>query len=115
MDIKSEYAVTVMGQRSSGLYYAHYLIDGQRLPEPTAWACENYLRTVITDFLNTEEGKNAYDSVAGDFNWGDASVSIPKEFLAAYGIREPDGAAFQCLGMISVLVNWDEELGGGWA
>lgn len=113
------YAVTVIRQRYDGrnteLYYSAFQIAQDRLPEPSEAACEAYLRKVICDFLQTEDGKRAYEDTCHDFNWGDVETEIPDDFFAAYGIihrgGRPDNGKFLCCGSIGIQVNQDELLG----
>lgn len=115
------YAVTVIRQRNDGrdteLYYSSFQIAQDRLPEPTEAACEAYLRKVICDFLQTEDGKRAYEDTCQDFNWGDVETEIPDDFFSAYGVVHcgggPDNGKFLCCGSIGILVNQDELLGQG--
>lgn len=116
---KAMYAVTVIRQRQDGrnseLYYSTFLIAQDRLPEPSEAACEAYLRKVICDFLQTEDGKRAYEDTCEDFNWGDVETEIPDEFFSAYGVTRcssgSDTDKFLCCGATSILVNQDELLG----
>lgn len=116
---KAMYAITVIRQRQDGrnseLYYSTFLIAQDRLPEPSEEACEAYLRKVICDFLQTEDGKRAYEDTCEDFNWGDVETEIPDEFFAAYGVTlcssGSDADKFLCCGMAGILVDQDELLG----
>lgn len=113
------YAVTVIRQRNDGrnteLYHSAFQIAQDRLPEPTETACEEYLRKVICDFLQTEDGKRAYEDTCHDFNWGDVETEIPDDFFSAYGVAHCggglDNGKFLCCGSIGILVNQDELLG----
>lgn len=115
------YAVTVIRQRNDGrnteLYHSAFQIAQDRLPEPSEAACEAYLRKVICDFLQTEDGKRAYENTCQDFNWGDVETEIPDDFFSAYGIAHcgygPNSGNFLCCGSIGILVNQDELLGQG--
>lgn len=116
---KAMYAITVIRQRQDGgnseLYYSAFLIAQDRLPEPNEEACEAYLRKVICDFLQTEDGKRAYEDTCEDFNWGDVETEIPDEFFSAYGVIHcssgSDADKFLCCGTTGILVNQDELLG----
>lgn len=116
---KAMYAVTVIRQRQDGrdseLYYSAFLIAQDRLPEPNEAACETYLRKIICDFLQTEDGKRAYEDTCQDFNWGDVEAEIPDEFFSAYGVfhcgDKSDSGKFLCCGTMGILVNQDELLG----
>lgn len=119
--LHSVYVVTVVRYRIEGLnteiYYSRYLIDSQQLPAPTEQACEDYLRKIAGDFLNTEEGKCAYEDTCEDFNWGDMETYIPDDFFSVYGVvhdtSRPGAKQFQCCGEFIILVNQDEQLGNG--
>ncbi len=114
------YAVTVIRQRYDGwnreLYVSRFQIAQDRLPEPNEAACEAYLRKVICDFLQTEDGRQAYKKTCQDFNWGDVETEIPDDFFSAYGVIHNSGGSdsgnFLCCGLIGILVNQDELLGG---
>lgn len=113
------YAVTVIRQRNDGrhteLYFSAFQIAQDRLPEPSGAACETYLRKVVSDFLQTEDGKRAYKNTCYDFNWGDVETEIPDDFFSAYGVTHcgsrPDNGKFLCCGTIGILVYQDELLG----
>lgn len=113
------YAVTVIRQRCDGwnkeLYRSSFRVAQDRLPDPSETACEAYLRGIISDFLQTEDGKRAYEATCHDFNWGDVETEIPDDFFSAYGVThntsEPGNDKFLCCGAISILVDQDELLG----
>lgn len=113
------YAVTVIRQRYEGLNMelcsSHFRIAQNRLPQPSGAACEEYLRKIVYDFLQTEAGKRAYEETGQDFNWGDVETEIPDNFFSTYGvihcIDRSEGGQFLCCGMIGILVNQDELLG----
>ena len=113
------YAVTVIRQRYDGrnkeLYCSSFRIAQDRLPDPSETACETYLRKIISDFLQTEDGKRAYEATCHDFNWGDVETEIPDGFFSAYGVTHNTGRAgndrFLCCGAVSILVDQDELLG----
>lgn len=113
------YAVTVIRQRYEGmnmeLYFSHFRIAQNRLPQPSGAACEEYLRKIVHDFLQTEAGKRAYEVSCQDFNWGDVETEIPDNFFSAYGVihcnGRPDDGQFLCCGLVGILVNQDELLG----
>lgn len=115
----SVYAVTVIRQRIDGLdvetYVSRFLIDSHRLPSPEELICEDYLRKIVGDFLDTEEGRCAYEDTCNDFNWGDVETYIPDEFFAAYGVTHdtswPGDKVYQCCGTFCILVDQDEQLG----
>lgn len=98
------------------LYRSSYRIDRDRLPNPSEEACVTYLRKIVSDFLQTEDGKRAYESTCRDFNWGDVETEIPSVFFSAYGVAPcggPDNGKFLCCGAFAILVNQDEFLGQG--
>ena len=113
------YAVTVIRQRCEGLnrelYNSQFQIAQNRLSEPNEAACEAYLRKAICDFLQTEDGRRAYERTCRDFNWGDVETEIPDDFFSAYSIihdsGRPDSGNFLCCGVVGILVNQDELLG----
>lgn len=113
------YAVTVIRQRCEGanreLYSSQFQIAQKRLSEPNEAACEAYLRKAICDFLQTEDGRRAYERTCRDFNWGDVETEIPDDFFSTYGIIHdsvrPDSGNFLCCGVVGILVNQDELLG----
>lgn len=94
---------------------SHFRIAQNRLPQPSGAACEEYLRKIVYDFLQTEAGKRAYEETGQDFNWGDVETEIPDNFFSTYGvihcIDRSEGGQFLCCGMIGILVNQDELLG----
>lgn len=113
------YAVTVIRQRYDGrtreLYVSRFQIAQDRLSEPNEAACEAYLRKVIYDFLQTEDGRRAYERTCQDFNWGDAETEIPDDFFSGYGVIHDSGGSgsgnFLCCGLVGILVDQDELLG----
>lgn len=115
--LDSVYAVTVIRERKEGsgteIYTSNYLVDKQRLPEPSPKACADLLRKIATDFLKTEEGREAYKETCKDFNWGDMETYISDMFFVPYGVARRNGFAYPCCDEIDVLVNQDELLGEG--
>ena len=119
IDDVAAYAVTVIRQRYDGrnkeLYCSSFRVAQDRLPDPSETACEAYLRGIISDFLQTKDGKRAYEATCHDFNWGDVETEIPNDFFSAYGVTrntgEPGNDRFLCCGAISILVDQDELLG----
>lgn len=111
----SVYAVTVIRHRLDGfddeVYFSHYLIDQERLPNPNSEECADLLRAIAADFLRTEDGRQAYAETCEDFNWGDMEVYIPDAFFKPYGVTRHDGRVYPCSNMIGVIVNQDELLG----
>ncbi len=115
----AEYGVAVIRQRCDGrnseIYYSSFRIAQARLPEPSEEACEAYLRKVIYEFLQTEDGKRAYEETCRDFNWGDVETEIPDDFFSAYGVTHccsgHSNGQFLCCGLIGILVDQDEPLG----
>ena len=110
------YAVGIVRRRveyrQTEQYCSTYLINADKLPTPSAEACEAYLRMVIDKFLLSEQGKQAYEKTCQDFNWGDVETEIPKDFWAAFGITPCDnGRPFLGCGIIAILVDQDELLG----
>ena len=115
----AEYGVAVIRQRCDGrnseIYYSSFRIAQDRLPEPSEAACEAYLRKVIYEYLQTEDGKQAYEKTCQDFNWGDVETEIPDDFFSAYGVTRyssrHDNGQFLCCGLVGILVDQDELLG----
>lgn len=111
----SVYAVNVIRLRTDGLdtevYFSNYLVDKRRLAAPTPKACEDLLRKIAADFLQTEDGRDAYAETCEDFNWGDMETYIPDAFFKPYGVSRPDGRIYPYCDVIGVIVNQDELLG----
>lgn len=65
---------------------------------------EQALRDAVKQFLKTEEGKKMIEYSAGDFNWGDAVMSVPNEVWKAHGLTMVE------TGIQDIVVNQDEVL-----
>lgn len=74
------------------------------LVEDSVDNAEEALRNAIKDYLKTKEGKISIKNSCYDFNWGDAMMDVPNEYLNKYGIyRMIDDTE-------TIIVNQDEIL-----
>jgi len=73
---------------------------------------EEALRIAIYTYLLTEDAKDMIDYTCGDFNWGDAVMSIDEKVLKAFGIEHKnDHKQYQLSGpIVEIKVNQDEVL-----
>ena len=72
-----------------------------------------FFRETVNDFLNTPEGKQAWEDTLHDFNWADIDGYIPEEFLSQYGIKTyQPGGRLEISGVITLDVNQDESFDG---
>ena len=72
-----------------------------------------FFREAVNNFLNTPEGKQAWEDTLHDFNWADIDGYIPEEFLSQYGIKTyQPGGRLEISGVITLDVNQDESFGG---
>ena len=75
-----------------------FLVD-DRVENP-----EQALRNAVKDFMQSEDAVEAIKYAGGDFNWGDAIMSITDEYLMPHGLRSADSDAQ------TVFLNQDEVL-----
>lgn len=73
---------------------------------------EEAMRKAIYDFLFTVEGKQMLVYSCGDYNWGDAIMSVTDEFWNKYGIQmKYDNQEYSISGaIVEITVNQDEVL-----
>lgn len=73
---------------------------------------EKALRKAIDDYLFTPDGKDMINYSCGDFNWGDAVMSVSEECLNKHGIElKYDDKTYTISGdTIEITVNQDEVL-----
>lgn len=72
-----------------------------------------FFREAVNNFLNTPEGKQAWEDTLHDFNWADIDGYIPEEFLSQYGIKTyQPGGRLEISGVITLDVNQDESFDG---
>ncbi|MBQ8997077.1 MAG: hypothetical protein IJ086_07420 [Clostridium sp.] len=65
---------------------------------------EEALRNAVRDYMQTEEGKQSILNSCKDFNWGDAMMDVPNEYLNLYGIYK------MVDDVETIIVNQDEIL-----
>lgn len=84
----------------------YFLIDNQ------VSNTEQAFRNAVDEFLMTEDGKEMIEVTDGDFNWGDAIVSVPANILEHHGIQEmKDAYCYENYGAMNVIsVSQDERL-----
>lgn len=68
-----------------------------------------FFRETVSDFLNTPEGKQAWEDTLHDFSWTDIEDYIPEEFLSRHGIKTyQPGGRLEISGVITLEVNKDD-------
>lgn len=63
---------------------------------------EARFRAAASAFRKTERGRQYFEHIRGDFNWGDALSQIPQEILDDWGIKK-----------IEILLSGSLSVGGG--
>lgn len=73
---------------------------------------EKAMREAVKDYLKTESGKKMIEYSCGDYNWGDAVMSVDEESWNKHGIElKYDHKEYSIIGeTIEIIVNQDEVL-----
>lgn len=94
-------------RRSENWSQTDYFIAQDNVNNP-----EEAMRKAIYDFLFTPEGKKMIVYSSGDYNWGDAVMSVTDEFWNKHGIQmKYDNQEYSVSGnTVEITVNQDEVL-----